>query len=130
MVHGDPKRSGGCLLQTSTAVGLGLGGELNLFLAGSTHPAGQPLSCQAGLRGPQSPGTRPDEHLSTQSAELLDRDRHRVRAEQVSAGRAAALVRVRTRRRSGDPKGSAGVRSTRPTTENVSKITSLPRPRR
>ena len=96
MVDGDPKPSGGSLIQTSAGVGLGRGGQLNLLLAGRAHPPGEPLSCQLGLRGAESPGTRPDEHLGPGSTELLDGDRHRVRAEQASARRVAALVGVKS----------------------------------
>jgi hypothetical protein len=94
VIHDHRKLSGGRLRQTSLGIELGLGGELDLLLGGSAHPALEPLSCQVGLSGTQSPGARPDQDLSPQAVELLDGKRHSVRAEQAAPGRRAALVGV------------------------------------
>ena len=49
VVHGDSELAGGCLGQTLADITLGLGGELDLLLAGSSNPPGEPLSCQVGV---------------------------------------------------------------------------------
>ena len=46
MVHGDGELSGCCLRQTPASIDLGLGGQLGLLLARSSHPPGEPLRCQ------------------------------------------------------------------------------------
>ena len=99
MVDRDPELSGGCLCQTSAGVRLGLGGKLNLLLAGSTHPSGEPLSRQFGLRRAQAPRTGWTCTSAPNRAELLDGDRHRVRAEQAPSLGDAPLVGVK---RNGD----------------------------
>ena len=120
MVHGDRKLPGRCLRQTPARVGVGLGGKLDLLLARGTHPPGEPLRRQVGLRGAESPGAGPDEDLRPQSAEL---PRRRPRRRPGRAGEPLSVVRrwwaskaAATRGSS----GSAGIRSTRPTTDRVS----------
>ncbi len=94
MVHGDGELPGCCLRQAPACVGAGLGGQLDLLLARGAHPPGEPLRRQVGLRGAESPGAGPDEHLGPQSAEPLDGDRDGVRAEQAAPLGPAALVGV------------------------------------
>ena len=94
MVHRDSELPGRCLRQPSASVEVCVGGQLDLLRARSTHPPGQPLSCQVGLRGSESPGAGPDQDLGSQSAKLLDGDRDGVRTEQAPPLRRAALVGI------------------------------------
>ena len=108
------------LRQTPARVDAGLGGQLDLLLAGGAHPAGEPLRRQLGLRGAESPGAGPDENLGAQSAEL---PRRRTRRRPGRAGAPAPSRGVggrRTRRPRGGPADPPGVSSTRPTTDRVS----------
>ena len=66
MVDGDRKLSGACLRQAPARVVGGLGGQLELLLARSRHPPGEPLRRQVGLQGAESPGAGPDEDLGRQ----------------------------------------------------------------
>ncbi len=122
MVHGDGELSGRCLRQAPARIAVGLGGQLDLLLARGTHPPGEPLRRQARparrrvARGWAGRGPRPP-------AGRIPRRRARRRP-----GRAGGPSRVARRwwaskaaatRRSS---GSAGVSSTRPTTDSVSSI--------
>jgi len=94
--HGDGKLSGSCLREAPAGVELRLGGELHILLAGSAHPPREPLSCQGGLRGAQSPRAGPDANPGPQSSELLNRKRDGVRAEQAAPLSHAALVGLKS----------------------------------
>ena len=120
MVHGDGELPGCCLRQTSACVGVGLGGQLDLLLARGTHPPGEPLAppgrpakapSRHGLgRTRTSAPSRPNPSTATATASGPSRRPLSV-VRRWWASNAAA-----TRASS----GSAGVRSTRPTTDSVS----------
>ena len=85
---------GSRLRQAPARIAVGLGGQLGLLLARGTHPPGEPLRGQVGLRGAESPRAGPDEDLGAEPAELLDGERDGVRAEQAAALGRAALVGI------------------------------------
>ncbi len=120
MVHGDCELPGCCLRQTSACVGVGLGGQLDLLLARGTHPPGEPLRRQVGLGGAESPGAGPDEDLGPESAELLRRRPRRRPGRAGGPSRSCGVGGRRMRRPRLASSGSAGFRSTRPTTDRVS----------
>jgi hypothetical protein len=94
VVHSDRERSGRCLSQSSARIGVDVTRELGFLLARRTHPSAEPLLRKVGLQGTEAPGAGPNQHLSAQSAELLDGDGDGVRAEQPAALRRAALVGI------------------------------------
>ena len=122
VVHGDRELPGCRLRQTSARVVVGLGRQLDLLLARSTHPSGEPLRRQLGLRrrrvargwagrGPRRPVGRTP--------------RRRARPRQVRAGGPAPSGGVgghQMRQPRGGPADPPGSRSTRPTTDSVSRI--------
>ena len=110
MVHGDRELPGGRLRQTPARVGVGLGGQLGLLLARSTHPPGEPLRRQVGLRGAESPGAGPDEDLGAPAGRTPRRRPRRRPGRAGGPARSCGAGGRRTRRPRGgpaDPPGSA-----------------------
>src|SRR5262249_52623030 len=61
---------------------------------GGVDPAGQPPDGKVAIRWTETPRSRPNGDLGSPLAEALDRGLRRVRAEQATASRHPALVRI------------------------------------
>ena len=92
MPNGGGQDAGRRLSQTASSIEIGVAGQFGLLFARGVQPAGEPLDGEVALRCAEAPLARPDGDLDSQSAETLDRGFDRIRAEQATARRQAALV--------------------------------------
>ena len=97
MVDDHAEFPGARLRQTPALVAVCLGGQFGLLLARGTHPPGEPLRRQPGVRGAEPPRARPNEDLGRVAGECLGGERDGVRAEQAALLRRAALMGVEGR---------------------------------